>query len=135
MQLYGIRFLWNQVQLMHRLARSRKDRKKVAIDQSGDVQSHITASLKISNSLHILNASLKQDAHIRYVYTCQVLDIRFLEMMYMEAVNRHIILLGRHYMPESSDLFIQEPGKYMEFEAPLPDYFQKILNDLESNGR
>lgn len=26
-------------------------------------------------------------------------------------------------------------GKYMEFEAPLPDYFQKILNDLESNGR
>lgn len=38
-------------------------------------------------------------------------------------------------MPESSDLFIQEPGKYMEFEAPLPDYFQKILNDLESNGR
>ena len=106
------------------LARSRKDRKKVAIDQSG----------RRAVTHYRVLASLKQDAHIRYVYTCQVLDIRFLEMMYMEAVNRHIILRGRHYMQESSDLFIQEQVNIWNLKHLYRIIFKRFLIILKATA-
>ena len=85
-------------------------------------------------TLHLWKSSLKQDAHIRYVYTCQVLDIRFLEMMYMEAVNRHIILRGRHYMQESSDLFIQEQVNIWNLKHLYRIIFKRFLMILKATA-
>lgn len=53
----------------------------------------------------------------------------------MEAVNLPYNITGQALHARVLGFVHPRTGKYMEFEAPLPDYFQKILNDLESNGR
>lgn len=77
------------------------------------------------------NAGWKQDVPIRFVCIWQVSDILFLgDVVYgpgkcpiagLEGQTLHAGILG----------FIHpRTGEYMEFTAPLPEYFEKLLNTL-----
>ena len=117
------------------LARSRKDRKKVAIDQSG--RRAVTHYLVLKN--------FKQFAHVE----CQLETGRTHQIrVHMSSIGHPLLgddvygsgkspynITGQALHARVLGFVHPRTGKYMEFEAPLPDYFQKILNDLESNGR
>ena len=117
------------------LARSRKDRKKVAIDQSG--RRAVTHYRVLEN--------FKQFAHIE----CQLETGRTHQIrVHMSSIGHPLLgddvygsgkspynITGQALHARVLGFVHPRTGKYMEFEAPLPDYFQKILNDLESNGR
>ena len=117
------------------LARSRKDRKKVAIDQSG--RRAVTHYRVLEN--------FKQFAHVE----CQLETGRTHQIrVHMSSIGHPLLgddvygsgkspynITGQALHARVLGFVHPRTGKYMEFEAPLPDYFQKILNDLESNGR
>ena len=117
------------------LARSRKDRKKVAIDQSG--RRAVTHYRVLKN--------FKQFAHVE----CQLETGRTHQIrVHMSSIGHPLLgddvygsgkspynITGQALHARVLGFVHPRTGKYMEFEAPLPDYFQKILNDLESNGR
>ena len=44
--------------------------------------------------------------------------------------EKHLILMDRHCMLECLGLLIQERGEYLEFEAPLPEDFEHLLDQL-----
>ena len=117
------------------LARSRKDRKKVAIDQSG----------KRAVTHYRVLENFKQFAHVE----CQLETGRTHQIrVHMSSIGHPLLgddvygsgkspynITGQALHARVLGFVHPRTGKYMEFEAPLPDYFQKILNDLESNGR
>ena len=76
------------------------------------------------------SAGWKQDVHIRSGYTWQVRDILFLEIRFTDLLRNPYHLQGQALHAMILGFVHPRTGEYMEFEAPLPEYFIKLLEKL-----
>ena len=116
------------------IARSKSDRKKMAIDQSGRrAVTHYSVIEPLDRSFTLIKARLE---------TGRTHQIR----VHMASI-KHPLLGDDVYGPKNCPFKLEgqmlhagklgfihpSTGKYIEFESPLPEYFTRILNVLRKN--
>ena len=116
------------------IARSKSDRKKMAIDQSGRrAVTHYSVIEPLDRNFTLIKARLE---------TGRTHQIR----VHMASI-KHPLLGDDVYGPKNCPFKLEgqmlhagklgfihpSTGKYIEFESPLPEYFTRILNVLRKN--
>lgn len=116
------------------IARSKSDRKKMAIDQSGRrAVTHYSVIEPLDRNFTLIKARLE---------TGRTHQIR----VHMASI-KHPLLGDDVYGPKNCPFKLEgqmlhagklgfihpSTGKYIEFESPLPEYFTRILNALRKN--
>ncbi len=116
------------------IARSKNDRKKMAIDQSGRrAVTHYSVIEPLDKNFTLIKARLE---------TGRTHQIR----VHMASI-KHPLLGDDVYGPKNCPFKLEgqmlhagklgfihpSTGKYIEFESPLPEYFTRILNVLRKN--
>ena len=80
------------------------------------------------------NASWRQDGLIRSVFIWRASVIRFWEtQVYGPAKVPFSGLQGQTLHAGVLGIIHPSTGEYMEFHAPLPEYFEKLLRKLEQD--
>ncbi len=119
------------------IGRHPTDRKKMSTHVKMDgMQLHITKFWNDSAITHIFSASLKPGVHIRFASIWQVSDILCSVMRFMVRKNVHSKgLQGQTLHARTLGIIHPTTGKYLEVNAPFPEYFIELLDKLKNRLR
>ena len=114
------------------IARSTKDRKKMAIDPKGkNAVTHFKVLKRYDNyTLLELKIDTGRTHQIR-VHMASIGHALLGDEVYSSAKSPYK-LQGQTLHARVLGFIHPRTNKYIEFEAPLPDYFEKVLSDLRS---
>ena len=85
---------------------------------------HYKVLRRLKKVLLILSVSLKQEEPIRFVSIWHRSSILYSEMMYTDQRNSKYTLEGQCLHAKVLGFVHPRTGEYMEFEVPLPEYFE-----------
>lgn len=93
--------------------------------------------IKFLNVLEIIlicSFNWKPDELTRSVYTWQASGIRYSEILCIPVADHRSNIAGADAPRKTIGFVHPKSGEYMEFSAPLPEYFDNLLKLLKSRS-
>jgi 23S rRNA pseudouridine1911/1915/1917 synthase len=118
------------------IGRNPLDRKKMAVDRKNgrNAVTHYTVLQNFRNFAHIECQLETGRTHQIRVHMASIGHPLLGDSVYTSAKSPYKQLVGQTLHARVLGFIHPRTKEYMEFEAPLPDYFTKVLSDLERSS-